>query len=70
MSNSGCDNGCDGLLFPLDWVSRMIFWTLMSTILAALAGLAVYIYYFKQGQFDDDSEAVKYQLFHEDDPDG
>jgi cbb3-type cytochrome oxidase maturation protein len=46
----------------------MIFWTVMGSILAALAGLFVYIYYLRKGQFDD-PEAVKYQLFREDDPD-
>lgn len=29
-----------------------------------LAGLLVYLYYFRQGQFED-QEDVKYQLFHE-----
>ncbi len=43
----------------------MIYWTLISSIVAALAGLVVYIYYLSKGQFDD-PEAVKYQLFHED----
>lgn len=47
----------------------MLFWTLMISILAALAGLAVYIYYLRQGQFED-PEAVKYQLFREDNPEG
>ncbi len=46
----------------------MFLWTLISTIIAALAGLMVYIYYLKKGQFDD-SESVKYQLFREEDPD-
>lgn len=35
------------------------------TIATGLAGVAVYIYYLKQGQFDD-PEDVKYQLFRED----
>lgn len=46
----------------------MLFWTLISSILAALAGLAIYIYYLRKGQFDD-SEIVKYQIFREDNPD-
>lgn len=46
----------------------MLFWMLISTMLAALMGLAVYLYYLRRGQFDD-PEAVKYQLFREDDPD-
>lgn len=40
----------------------------MISLLGGLAGLAVYIYYLRQGQFDD-SESVKYQLFREDNPD-
>jgi nitrogen fixation-related uncharacterized protein len=46
----------------------MIYWTLISSIAAALAGLGVYIYYLRKGQFED-PEAVKYQIFREDDPD-
>lgn len=37
-----------------------------ATISFALAGVLVYIYYLKKGQFDD-SEEVKYQVFREDD---
>lgn len=43
----------------------MLYWTLMSSIAAALAGLVVYIYYLRKGQFDD-PEGPKYQMFHED----
>lgn len=46
----------------------MLFWTLMSSIFSALAGLGIYIYFFRKGQFEDE-EAVKYQLFREDNPD-
>ncbi|KIC70737.1 cbb3-type cytochrome oxidase assembly protein [Candidatus Protochlamydia amoebophila] len=46
----------------------MLFWTIMSSIAASLTGLAVYIYYSRKGQFDD-SESIKYQIFHEEDPD-
>jgi hypothetical protein len=46
----------------------MLFWTLISSLLASLAGLGIYIYYFRQGQFED-TESVKYQLFREDNPD-
>lgn len=35
------------------------------TVATGLAGVAVYIYYLRQGQFDDPEE-VKYQLFRED----
>lgn len=46
----------------------MIFWTLMSTILSGIAGLAIYIYYLRKGQFDD-PEDVKYQLFRDENKD-
>lgn len=46
----------------------MIVWALITSILASLAGLAIYVYYLKKGQFDD-SESIKYQLFREDNPD-
>jgi len=34
----------------------------------ALAGMLIYIYYLKKGQFDD-SEEVKYQMFREEESD-
>lgn len=43
----------------------MIIITLATTILASLVGLGFFIYYMKKGQFDE-SEEVKYQLFHDD----
>lgn len=46
----------------------MIFWMIFSSIIAALAGLMVYVYYLKNGQFED-PESVKYQIFREDNPD-
>lgn len=39
-----------------------MFWYLISTIAMALAGIVVYVYYLRQGQFDD-PEDVKYQMF-------
>jgi nitrogen fixation-related uncharacterized protein len=45
-----------------------MFWMIIASIVAALGGLALYIYFLYQGQFDDD-EMVKYQLFREDNPD-
>jgi nitrogen fixation-related uncharacterized protein len=35
------------------------------TLATGLAGIGIYIYFLKQGQFDD-PEDVKYQLFRED----
>lgn len=35
---------------------------LLSSIIMAIGGLAAYIYYAKQGQFDD-LEDVKYEMF-------
>lgn len=46
----------------------MLFWTIIGSLVAALAGLFVYIYYLRKGQFEDPEE-VKYQLFRENNPD-
>lgn len=43
-----------------------MFWYIVSSTAFALAGLAVYIYYMRKGQFED-LEDVKYQLFREED---
>lgn len=45
-----------------------MIWMILGSVMAALGGLALYIYYLRKGQFDDE-EIVKYQLFREDDPD-
>lgn len=45
-----------------------MIWMIFGSIALALAGLGLYIYYLRKGQFDDD-ESVKYQLFREDNPD-
>lgn len=42
-----------------------MIWYLTTTFSFALAGMLVYIYYLRQGQFDD-NEDVKYQMFRED----
>ncbi len=36
----------------------------MASLLASMVGLGVYIYYLRQGQFED-CEDVKYQLFRD-----
>jgi nitrogen fixation-related uncharacterized protein len=41
---------------------------IIGSIVAALGGLGLYIYYLRKGQFEDD-EAVKYQIFREENPD-
>lgn len=41
-----------------------MLWTIASSLAFALAGLAIYIFYFQKGQFED-PEDVKYQLFRE-----
>jgi len=46
----------------------MLFWTLLATLVASLAGLGIYIYSLFSGQLDD-PESVKYQLFREENPD-
>lgn len=45
-----------------------MYWMIMGSILASLAGLGLYIYFLKKGHFDEE-ESVKYQIFREDDPD-
>lgn len=41
-----------------------MFWCLFSSLMLGLAGVAVYIYYLRKGQFDD-PEDVKYQMFRD-----
>jgi len=41
-----------------------MIWYLGGTIPLALAGILVYIYFLRQGQFDD-PEDVKYQMFRD-----
>ncbi len=45
-----------------------MYWCLMSSLLFGIAGVVVYIFYLRNGQFDD-PEDVKYQLFRNDDND-
>lgn len=42
-----------------------MLWTIISSITMALAGILIYVYYLRKGQFDD-PEDVKYQLFRDD----
>jgi cbb3-type cytochrome oxidase maturation protein len=44
-------------------------WCLGSSLLLGIAGLLTYLYYHKQGQFED-QEDVKYQLFRDEEEDG
>jgi cbb3-type cytochrome oxidase maturation protein len=39
-----------------------MLWYVVSSIVMGLAGVLVYLYYLKQGQFQD-PEDVKYQMF-------
>lgn len=41
-----------------------MYWYLMSSIVMALAGILVYVYYLRKGQFDD-VEDIKYQMFRD-----
>ncbi len=61
MPHAGGDDGCDELYIPLD---RVMIWYLTGTISFALAGMLIYIYYLRNGQFDD-IEDVKYQMFRD-----
>lgn len=42
-----------------------MFWYLISSVVMAVAGITVYIYYYQKGQFDD-LEDVKFQIFRDD----
>ncbi|MBA3958571.1 MAG: cbb3-type cytochrome oxidase assembly protein [Parachlamydiaceae bacterium] len=42
-----------------------MFWYIISSTMMAIAGVMLYIYYLRKGQFED-SEDVKYQIFRED----
>jgi nitrogen fixation-related uncharacterized protein len=44
----------------------MIYWTIIGSVISGLAGLGVYLYYMRKGQFDD-IEDIKYQMFREKD---
>lgn len=41
-----------------------MLWCLGSSLLLGLGGMAVYVYFLRQGQFDD-MEDVKYQMFRD-----
>lgn len=41
-----------------------MLWYVVSSIAMGLAGVMIYFYYLRQGQFDD-PEDVKYQLFRD-----
>lgn len=41
-----------------------MFWCLLSSFVLGLAGLLLYVYYLRKGQFDD-AEDVKYQMFRD-----
>ena len=43
-----------------------MFWYIVSSIAMGLAGIVVYIYYLRKGQFED-PEDVKYQMFRDED---
>lgn len=44
----------------------MIFWTLIGSLFAGLAGMGCYLYFLLRGQFKDPEE-VKYLPFREED---
>ncbi len=43
-----------------------MIWLLSGTLISSLAGIALFVYYLREGQFDD-LEDVKYQMFRSDD---
>lgn len=64
MSNTSCDNGCNELHVSLGGLI-LVFWCLASSFLLGLGGIIAYIYFLRQGQFDD-VEDIKYQMFRDD----
>lgn len=64
MPHSSGDDGCDELLIPLDRVME-IFCFLLIALVGGLAGVGVFIYHMKKGQFED-PEDPKYQMFRDD----
>lgn len=62
MPDPSGDDGHYELHIPVD---RMI-WLIASSAAFGLAGLFIYMYYMRQGQFDD-PEDVKYQMFRDED---
>lgn len=46
-----------------------MFWYLLSSIVMGLAGIVIYVYYLRRGQFDD-PEDVKFEMFRHDNDDG
>jgi cbb3-type cytochrome oxidase maturation protein len=43
-----------------------MLWYIVSSIAMGVAGMVIYVYYHRKGQFDD-PEDVKYQMFREED---
>ncbi len=43
-----------------------MMWLIASSAALGLAGLLIYVYYMRKGQFDD-PEDVKYQMFRDED---
>ena len=44
-----------------------MLWMIIGTIVTALFGLGLFVYFLRKGQFEDE-EMVKYQLFREENP--
>jgi hypothetical protein len=63
MPNSSCNDGRDELHLSVDWIEIMMSYIAFS-IASGLAGIAIYVYFMRQGQFEE-SEEIKYQLFRE-----
>lgn len=64
MPDASGHDGCDELLIQ---VGGMIIY-LFSSVALGLAGLLIYIYYARNGQFDD-LEDTKYQMFRDEEQD-
>lgn len=42
-----------------------MLWALIASVLAAIVSMLIFVYYLRQGQFDD-VEDIKYQMFRDD----
>jgi cbb3-type cytochrome oxidase maturation protein len=46
-----------------------MIWCIGSSLIMGVAGIVIYVYYLRKGQFDD-PEDVKYQMFRDEEKDG
>lgn len=62
MSYTSRDDGYDELFFSVGWLKMGVIWTFVSSLIAGLGALLVYMYFARKGSFNE-LEDVKYQMF-------